>query len=102
MYSDIKLLANSAKEASATAYNNASKGIPKAKSESAINRLIKDMNNAKALNNQVIATDMSKWKDAIDRQCDGVIEYVNAALKYSTYKTIKTEAAALKKKCRGL
>lgn len=55
------------------------------------------MNNAKALNNQVIATDMSKWKDAIDRQCDGVIEYVNAALKYSTYKTIKTEAAALKK-----
>ena len=97
MYSDIKLLANSAKEASATAYNNASKGIPKAKSESAINRLIKDMNNAKALNNQVIATDMSKWEDAIDRQCDGVIEYVNAALKYSTYKTIKTEAAALKK-----
>lgn len=97
IYSDVKTLANSAKNASSTAYNNASSGISKAKSESAINSLIKDMNSAKALNNQVIATDMSKWKDAIDRQCDGVIEYVNAALKYSKDKTIKTEAATLKK-----
>lgn len=97
VYSDIKTLANSAKNASSTSYNNASNGIPKAKSESAINSLIKDMNNAKALNNQVIASDMDKWKEAIDRQCDGVIEYVNAALKYSTDKTIKTEAATLKK-----
>lgn len=98
IYTSIKEIAASAREASSTSYSNANKNISKAKSESAINKLIKAMNNAKSQNNQVISNaDMDKWKEAIDRQCDEAIEYINTALEYSSDSSIKTEAQTLKK-----
>lgn len=96
LYTQIKALASSAKDASNTSYNNANKNISKAKTEGEINKLIKSMNNAKSQNNQIIAVDMSEWKEAIDRQCNQAIDYIDATLEYSNGKTIKTEAESLR------
>lgn len=95
IYDEINSDASNAKKDYETAYNDAKKNIPKAKTENEVNSIVKALESARNENLEIVNSDMDKWQEAIENQCDEAISYADKALKKSS--DVKSKVEKIKK-----